>query len=277
MVALRYVEESDPGEQPLDWLGAILVTAALGILIWALTLWSSGHVLSPKIGAGLGIGIVLLVAFVGQEHRSGDRAMMPLTLFASRPFVGLTLLTLLLYGALGGLLVLLPYLLMVGGGYTPTQAGFALLPFSIVIGTASRFAGRLSERIGPRWPLTIGPIVTGVGYTLMATVDPGARYWSNVLPGLVVIALGMAGAVAPLTTAVLSSVDDHHTGTASGFNSAIARTGGLIATALAGAVVAASVVQLTEAFHVAALLAAFSAVMAGIIAFVTLGRERGRR
>ncbi|MEG8017010.1 MFS transporter [Sphingomonas sp. LR55] len=277
VVALRYVEESEPGAQRLDWLGAILVTAALGILTWALTLWSSGHVLSPKIGAGLGIGIVLLVAFVGQEHHLSNRATMPLTLFASRPFVGLTLLTLLLYGALGGLLVLLPYLLIVGGGYTPTQAGFALLPFSIVIGTASRFAGRLSERIGPRWPLTIGPIVTGVGFVLMATVDPGARYWSNVLPGLVVIALGMAGAVAPLTTAVLSSVDDHHTGTASGFNSAIARTGGLIATALAGAVVAASVVQLTEAFHVAALLAAFSAVMAGVIAFVTLGRERGRR
>ncbi len=276
VVALRYVEESDRGGQRLDWLGAILVTAALGILTWALTLWSSGHVLSPKIGAGLGVGIVLLVAFVGQEHRSGDRAMMPLTLFASRPFVGLTLLTLLLYGALGGLLVLLPYLLIVGGGYTPTQAGFALLPFSIVIGTASRFAGRLSERIGPRLPLTIGPIVTGVGFALMATVDPGARYWSNVLPGLVVIALGMAGAVAPLTTAVLSSVDDRHTGTASGFNSAVARTGGLIATAMAGAVVA-SAVQLTEAFHSAALLAAFSAVTAGIIAFTTLGREHGRR
>ena len=91
------------------------------------------------------------------------------------------------------------------------------------------------------------------------------------------LALGMAGAVAPLTTAVLSSVDDRHTGTASGFNSAIARTGGLIATALGGAVVAASVVQLTEAFHTAALLAAFSAVTAGIIAFVTLGREHGRR
>lgn len=277
VVALRYVEESDPGEQRLDWLGAILATAALGTLTWALTLWSSGHVLSPKIGAGLGVGIVLLLAFVGQEHRLGDRAMMPLTLFASRPFVGLTLLTLLLYGALGGLLVLLPYLLIVGGGYSPTQAGFALLPFSIVIGTASRFAGRLSERIGPRWPLTIGPIVTGVGFALMATVDPAARYWSNVLPGLVVIALGMAGAVAPLTTAVLSSVDDRHTGTASGFNSAIARTGGLIATALAGAVVAASVVQLTTAFHTAALLAAFSAVMAGIIAFATLNHERSRR
>ena len=277
VVALRYVEESDAGEQPLDWLGAILATAALGTLTWALTLWSSGHMLSPRIGIGLGIGISLLVAFIGQEHRLGDRAMMPLALFASRPFVGLTLLTLLLYGALGGLLVLLPYLLIVGGGYTPTQAGFALLPFSIVIGTASRFAGRLSERIGPRWPLTIGPIVAGLGFALMATIDPGAPYWSNVLPGLVVIALGMAGAVAPLTTAVLSSVDDRHTGTASGFNSAIARTGGLIATALAGAVVAASVARLTSVFHTAALLAALSAVTAGITAFATLGQDHGKR
>lgn len=111
--------------------------------------------------------------------------MMPLTLF-----VWLTLLTLRLYGALGGLLVL-PYWLIVGGGIHTDQVGFALLPFSIVIGTASRFAGRLSDRIGPRWPPTIRPIVTGVGFAPMTTVDPRARFWGNVLPGLVVIALGM--------------------------------------------------------------------------------------
>jgi len=201
---------------------------------------------------------------------------MPLALFASRPFVGLTVLTLLLYGALGGLLVLLPYVLIVGGGYSPLQAGMALLPFSIVIGFASRLMGRLTERVGPRWPLSIGPIVTGLGFLLMTRLDPIEPYWIGVMPGMVVVALGMAGAVAPLTTAVLSSVDAHHTGTASGFNSAIARTGGLIATALAGAVIASGGAALIVAFHGAALVCAILAVASGLVAFGTLdGRRKG--
>ena len=166
--------------------------------------------------------------------------------------------------------MLLPYLLIVGGGYGPAQAGLALLPFSIVIGTASRVAGRLTERIGPRWPLTVGPVVTAAGFLLMTRTNPAASYWTGVLPGVAVVALGMTGAVAPLTTAVLSSVDDRHTGTASGFNSAIARTGGLVATAMAGAVIATSTAALTHAFQTAALLAAVLAALSGGIAFVTL-------
>jgi predicted MFS family arabinose efflux permease len=202
--------------------------------------------------------------------------MMPLALFGSRPFVGLTVLTFLLYGALGGLLVLLPYLLIVGGGYSPTQAGLALLPFSIVIGTASRLAGRLAEKIGPRWPLTIGPIVTGAGFALLVRADPHASYWTSILPGMAVIALGMAGAVAPLTTAVLSSVDGRHTGTASGFNSAIARTGSLIATALAGAVLAEGGENLLGAFRAAALVGAALAIASGAAAYGTLGGRQSR-
>ncbi len=270
-VAWRYVEESAGGREPLDWVGAMLATAALGSLTWALTQWSSRHAPSPSTWAGLTAAAVLLFVFVRTEHRLGERAMMPLSLFGSRPFVGLTLLTLLLYGALGGLIVLLPYLLIVGGGYSPTRAGFALLPFSIVIGVGSRLAGKLTERVGPRWPLTIGPVVTGLGFALMVRADPRASYWTSVLPGIAVIAVGMSGAVAPLTTAVLSAVDGRHTGTASGFNSAVARTGGLIATALAGAVVARSGTQLVDAFHAASVLAALLAVCAGSIGWLTLG------
>ena len=270
LVAWCHVAESRKAEGGLDWLGALLATATLGTATWALTLWSSSHAVSTATIVGLCTGAALLGLFVWNERRLGERAMMPLALFASRPFVGLTLLTLLLYGALGGLLVLLPYLLIVGGGYSPTQAGFALLPFSIVIGIASRVAGRLTERIGPRWPLSIGPVVTGLGFLLMTRMDPAAGYWSGVLPGIAVVALGMAGAVAPLTTAVLSSVDDGHTGTASGFNSAIARTGGLVATAIAGAVMSVSEPMLTGAFHAAAAVAAALAVIAGGIAFATL-------
>jgi EmrB/QacA subfamily drug resistance transporter len=271
-MAWNYVEESAAGEQPLDWRGAILATAALGSLAWALTLWSSHHTASFGTWAGLGAGMILLLLFVLAEHRLGERAMMPLSLFASRPFVGLTVLTFLLYGALGGLLVLLPYLLIVGGAYSPVQAGLGLLPFSIVIGAASRLTGRLTERVGPRWPLTAGAIVTGVGFALLVRVDPHASYWTNILPGEAVIAFGMAWAVAPLTTAVLSSVDRRHTGTASGFNSAIARTGGLIATALAGAVIAEAGAALTEAFQAAAIIATTLAIAAGLVAFSTLER-----
>jgi EmrB/QacA subfamily drug resistance transporter len=271
VIALRHVEESAEGKQPLDVPGAILATLALGTLTWALTLWSSHHQVSPQVWAGLVAGAVLLVLFVWVEHSRRDDAMMPLTLFTSRPFVGLTLLTFLLYGALGGLLVLLPYLLIVGGGYSPLHAGLALLPFSLVIGTASRLMGRTTERIGPRWPLTVGPIVTGLGFLLLIRIEPTGSYWTSVMPAMIVIALGMAGAVAPLTTAVLSSVDQAHTGTASGFNSAIARTGGLIATALAGAVIAQTGAALVETFRAAAVLAAALAVASGCVAFVTLG------
>ncbi len=270
-IAWLYVDESAEGEQPLDWTGAALATLGLGALAWGLTVWSTEHAATAETWIGLGAGVALLGSFVFTEHRLGERAMMPLALFASRPFVGLTVLTFLLYGALGGLLVLLPYLLIVGGAYTPVQAGLALLPFSIVIGTMSRVTGRLTEKIGPRWPLTIGPIVTGAGFALLMRSDPQASYWTSVLPGMAVIALGMSLAVAPLTTAVLSSVDDRHTGTASGFNSAIARTGGLIATALAGAVIAEAGAGLTSAFQAAAVLATILAVASGIVAFVTLG------
>jgi len=190
----------------------------------------------------------------------------------SRAFVGLTLLTFLLYGALGGLLVMLPYLLIVAGGYSPLHAGMALLPLPAVLGLASRAMGRTTERIGPRWPLTLGPLATGTGFALLAWADPRGGYWTSVLPGLVVISLGMAGAVAPLTTAVLSAVDRRHTGTASGFNSAIARTGGMIATALAGSVIALSGADLVRAFQAAAWIGAALAGVSALTALVTLDR-----
>ena len=270
-VAWRFVGESAEGRQPLDWPGAAGATVALAGLTWALTTWSSTHVMSTAGWIALAAGIVALVAFLAVEHNRGDRAMMPLSLFGSRPFVGLTLLTFLLYGALGGLLVLLPYVLIQAGGYTPLQAGTALLPFPIVIGLGSRLMGQLTARLGPRWPLSIGPAVTAMGLLLLIRIGGSADYTHDVLPAILVIAVGMAGAVAPLTTAVLSSVDGDHTGTASGFNSAIARTGGLIATALAGAVIGRQGDALIAAFHGAAIVGAVAAIASAAAAFVTLG------
>jgi len=270
LVALLAVRESGEGKRALDWRGASLATLALFGLTWALTLWSSTHQMSVGSWIGLAGGLAALGLFVRVEYAQDDKAMMPLNLFGSRAFGGLTLVTFLLYAAMGGLILLLPYVLIVGGGYSPLTAGAALLPFSILIGGGSRLMGRLAETIGPRWPLTIGPLVCGAGFALMVRLDPHGSFWTSVLPGMAVMALGMAGAVAPLTTAVLSSVDDAFTGTASGFNSAIARTGGLIATALAGAVMRQSGPALVNAFHDAALVGAALAIAAGLTAFLTL-------
>lgn len=274
LIGLLTVRESGEGRRALDWRGATLATLALFGLTWALTLWSSTHHMSMMSWIGLAGGLAALGLFVWAENKQGDTAMMPLDLFGSRAFGGLTLVTFLLYAAMGGLILLLPYVLIVGGGYSPLRAGAALLPFSILIGGGSRLMGRVAETIGPRWPLTIGPIICGLGFALLVRVDPHASFWTSILPGMTVLALGMAGAVAPLTTAVLSSVDDDHTGTASGFNSAIARTGGLIATALAGAVMAQSGPGLVSAFHGAALIGAGLAIASGLVAFLTLPNRK---
>jgi predicted MFS family arabinose efflux permease len=217
---------------------------------------------------------VLAVLFVTHQRRLGSRAMMPLALFGSRAFGGLSLLTFLVYGALGGMLVLLPYVLIRAGGYSALDAGFALLPFPLVMGLTSRAMGRLTEHAGPRWPLTLGPAVTAIGYLLMTRIEPGASYWISAFPAMLAVALGMAGTAAPLTTAVLSSVDGHHAGTASGFNSAVSRAGGLVATAAAGGVIAAGGNALVQSFHIAAIAGAGLTAVAAVTALLTLGGLR---
>ncbi len=273
-IALLYVEESAEGELPLDLPGAATATLALGALTWALTLWSSHHALNAMVGIGLAAGAACTGLFLWIERDRGNRAMMPVAMFGSRAFAGLTLLTFLLYGALGGVLLLLPYVLIEAGGYTALQAGLALLPMPLGMGLASRVMGRLTAQVGPRWPLTAGAFVVGIGFALYLLVAEGASYWASVFPGTLMIAIGMSSVAAPLTTAVLASVDDTHSGTASGFNSAIARTGGLIATAIAGAVIASAGPGLIAAFHGAALAGAAMALLSSATAFLTLGEVR---
>jgi EmrB/QacA subfamily drug resistance transporter len=250
-LAYLYVPaDRERNEVPLDGTGAILVTAGLGLATLALTESTSRGWSLVALGT-LAAGVLLLVAFVFFEKRLGDKAMMPLALFGSPSFVGLTLLTLLLYGALGGLFVLVPYVLIVAHGYSAVQAGAALLPLPLIIAAASPLIGSFAGRTGPRRSLIFGPIVVAIGFLLALRIAPGHSFWTDVLPAMIVIALGMAGAVAPLTTAVLMSVDAQHTGSASGLNSAVARTGGLVATALLGSVLAATGPALTTAFGIA--------------------------
>lgn len=271
-LALIFVEERKRKRLPLDWWGAGLATLGLGGITWALTIWSSGQGVRAEAWTAFALGVAAMIGFLWIEHRRRGRAMMPLAMFASAPFVGLTLLTLMLYGAMGGVLLLLPYVLISACGYSPFDAGLALLPLAVILSLSSRTMGHVAAKFGPRWPLTIGPIVAGCGLALFVRLDAQASYWTQVLPAMVVLALGMAGAVAPLTTAVLSSVDDEHTGTASGFNSAVSRGGGLFATALAGAVMVQKGPALIGAFHGAALVGAAAAASAGLAALFTLGR-----
>ena len=264
--------DRDGGSDSLDGAGAFLATVGLGLATWALT-EGSGHGWSPLTLAVMAAAVLFLIAFVWMEHRLGDKAMMPLVLFGSPSFVGLTLLTFLLYGALGGLFVLVPFVLITSGGYSATQAGAALLPLPLVIAVASPVAGAFAGRIGPRWPLIVGPLVVALGFLLAIRIGAAQSYWLDVLPAMIVIALGMAGAVAPLTTAVLMSVDEYHVGAASGLNSAVARTGGLVTTALIGSVLITTGPALTTAFGAAAVFAAVLCLAASICAFRLIARQ----
>ena len=271
LIAIRHVPESrEPGRPNPDWGGALLGTAALGALTWGLTARSSGQESGAGAYGAMAAGALFLLLFLLAERRRGATAMMPLSMFGSSSFVGLTLLTFLLYGAFGGLLVLLPYVLIEGAGYSAVEAGSAILPLPIAIGLASPITGRLAERMGPRLPLTLGPLLVAGGFLLALRIDADASYWTTVFPALLLLSCGMATAVAPLTTAVLASVGPDHTGTASGLNSAVARTGGLIATALLGAVLARQGAELIEAFHGAVIAGALLAAMAAVSAFALL-------
>jgi EmrB/QacA subfamily drug resistance transporter len=254
----------------LDVAGAILATLALAALTWAMTIGSGPQGWSVVVLATLVVGVALSAGFVATEKRLGERAMAPLSLFGSRDFVGLTLLTLLLYAALGGLLVLLPYVLIRASHYSGTAAGAALLPFPLILAVASPGMGGLAGRIGARIPLTIGPLAVAGGFLLLLRVGSDSDYWTAVLPAIVVISLGMSGAVAPLTTAVLASVDARHTGSASGLNSAVARIGGLVATAVLGAALAAHGAGLIASAHVAALVGAAVSLAASLCALVLI-------
>jgi EmrB/QacA subfamily drug resistance transporter len=269
--ALRFVQDAPRVDQRrLDVAGALLATAGLASLTWGLTAASGPAGLHGWSVAALVVGAALFALFLAVQRKRGERAMMPLHLFAAPRFVGLTLVTFLLYGALGSLLVLVPYVLIQLAGYSATAAGAALLPIPIVIALMSPTLGRIAGRLGPRRPLTAGPLLVALGFVLTTRVDSGGSYWTTTFPAMLVIAFGMACAVAPLTNAVLDSVQPDHTGIASGLNSAVARTGGLVSTALLSFIFAAQGAALQRLFEVAMLCAAAAALAAAVCAFVWL-------
>ena len=272
ILALRFVAESgDPGAGRTDYRGALLATGGLGGLTYALTLWSASGQWSIAAIATAAIGFLLLIAFLFAERKRGHRAMMPLELFAGRCFSGLNLLTFLLYGAFAAAMLLIPYVLITSGGYSPVEAGLAMLPLPVVMTTASPKMGSIASRIGPRIPLTIGPLVVAGGMLLAWLMQADSSYWTGAFPTILVMALGMTIAVAPLTSAVLGSVEEQHVAMASGFNSAVARTGGLIATALLGSVLGSNGPQLFAGFHAGMVVSALVAAASGVVALTMLG------
>lgn len=266
----RVAEVKNSGHTPLDLPGAALATLALGAITWGLTVWSSHRVLSTAAGSAIASGCILFALFLRVERRAGDQAMIPLRYFGRADFTSLNLLTFLLYGAFGSTLLLLPYVLITACGYSPIEAGLAMLPFPIVISLGSPPMGQLASKIGPRWPLTIGPVTVAGGLLLATLVAAGQSYWISVFPAVAVMAFGMAVAVAPLTSSVLVSVDSEHTGMVSGFNSALSRTGGLIGVALLGAVLASPGRAILAPYPIAVVIAAAVAALGGLTAFLGL-------
>jgi EmrB/QacA subfamily drug resistance transporter len=235
--ALTHVPEShDPeAKSGLDVTGAILVFAGLGSLVFGVIETSVRGWTDPVVMTTIVTGLALIAAFLWVERRSAA-PMMPLRLFRSRTFSGINLLTLLLYGALGGAFFFLPFDLIQVHGYSATLAGSVFLPFTVIMGVLSRWSGGLLDRFGARLPLTVGPAIVAAGFALLALLPTDSPYWLGFLMPMVILGFGMAVSVAPLTTTVINAVPGHQTGVASGVNNAVASVASLLAVSLFGSI-----------------------------------------
>ncbi|WP_308127932.1 MFS transporter [Modestobacter italicus] len=230
LAAARHLPESrDPAAHGrFDVLGAVLGALALGGVTYALI--AAGEQIGADVWLTATGGLLAAAAFVVRERRAAE-PMLPLTVFTDRQFSGANLSTLAVYGALGGLQFFLVLQLQTVLGYSATQAGAAMLPSILLITLLSARAGALAQRIGPRRPMTVGPLVAATGLLWLTRAGDGGAYWLDVLPGSVLFGLGMSALVAPLTATVLGAAPDHLAGVASGVNNAVARAANLLAVA----------------------------------------------
>lgn len=233
VVALRWVPESVDAESTggLDVVGTALAAVGLGALTWSLTAWSEAGTLDASVGAVGLAGLLALGGFVVAERRVRHPAL-PLGLFRWRPFAAVNLATLLVYAALSGIFFFLPITLQVVTGWSPLAAGIASLPVTLLMLLLSAQGGALGARIGPRIPMTVGPLLAGAGAALLGGIGAGTTYLTGVLPGVLLVGAGLVLTVAPLTSTALAAAPDHLAGVASATNNAVSRVAGLLAVAV---------------------------------------------
>jgi EmrB/QacA subfamily drug resistance transporter len=278
-VAGRHVPESrNPAHHGrFDYLGAVLGALALGGVTYAL-IAAGGDPSRPDVAVSAAIGVAAGVAFVVREHRAPD-PMLPPHLFRDRQFTGANLATLFVYGALGGSMLFLVLQLQNVLGYDATASGAALLPSILLITLLSPRAGELAQRIGPRLPMTVGPLITAAGTLWLAGVDGSAPYAVEVLPGSLLQGMGMATVVAPLTATVLAAAPDAMAGVASGVNNAVARAAQLLAVAALPVAVGLSgddyahPTAFTAGFRMAMVVCAALFVLGGLISWSTIRND----
>ena len=277
VIAVRHVPESRaPGPAPpLDAAGAATISLALAGLTYGLISASADGWTSPRVLASLLAGAALFAAFIVIEAR-GSHPMLPLGVFRSRQFSAANAVTFVVYGALGGALFLVPVVLQEVCGYSPLEAGVAMLPLTAIMLALSARSAALASRIGPRLQMTVGPLLIGAGMLLFTRVHGNGDYLTQVLPAVLVLGLGLAANVAPLTATALSAAPAEHSGIASAVNNDVARTASLIAVAVLPALAGITgdvylhPAALTHGFHMAMLISAVAVAAGGVLAFATI-------
>jgi EmrB/QacA subfamily drug resistance transporter len=275
VIAARHVPESrdEHAARHLDLTGSALLTVGLAGLVYALIEGPGNGWSVLAVGLGV-VGVAALVAFLVVEARR-EHPMVPLSIFRSEQFSGANAVTFAVYAAMGTVTFLLVVHLQTDLGYSALEAGASLLPITACMLLLSARAGALAQRIGPRIPMTVGPLVVALGMALLGRVDPGTTYWATVFPALVVLGLGLSLTVAPLTATVLGAVDDAHAGIASAINNSVARIAGLLAVAVlpaAAGLTAGQGLDLVDGFSRAMYIAAVLAAIGGVLAFFTIRR-----
>jgi EmrB/QacA subfamily drug resistance transporter len=277
IAATRHVPETrdpDAGEH-LDFLGAFLAAIGLAGTTYALIEATGGSAIVPVAAV---LGVAALIAFLFIEHRSAS-PMLPLDIFSSKQFTAANMVTFVVYGALGGVFFLLVSFLQISMGYSPIGAGAATLPITAVMLVFSARSGALAQRIGPRIPLTIGPLIIAGGLLLMSMISPGDSYLTHILPSVLIFGAGLTLVVAPVTATVMAAAEASHAGIASGVNNAIARVAGLLAVAVLPLIAGLTgdsfynPADMTDGFQIGMMACALLAALGGVIAWLTISSE----